>query len=113
MSVIRHKIGEPLVLFASAPIERYDAVAGAPVQVLNAQGEGYVPSAVLRSRSAEGPVLGTFALAWATPALWMLQLDTAALQPGAAVLDLRVAIPGGAVVFSETHGVELERPVTR
>ena len=113
MTAIRHKLGEALVLFATAPIERYDVVAGAPVPVMNAQGEGYVPAAVLRSRSAEGPVLGTFTLSWATPALWMLQLDTAALAPGPAVLDLRVTLPDGAVVFSETHGVELERPVMR
>lgn len=113
MSVIRHKIGESLVLFATQPIQRYDVATGQTVPVANAQGDGYVPSATLRSRSADGPVLGTFALTWPTPALWMLQLPTGALPPGPVVVDLRVALPGGAVMFSDTQLVELELAVTR
>lgn len=113
MSVIRHKLGEALVVFATQPIQRYDVATGQTVPVANAQGEGYVPSATLRSRSAEGPVLGTFALTWPSPSLWMLQLPTGALPPGLAVFDLRVAMPDGAIVFSETHAIELQRAETR
>lgn len=113
MSVIRHKIGEALVVFATQPIQRYDVATGQTVPVANAQADGYVPSATLRSRTADGPPLGTFALSWATPALWMLQLPTAGLSPGRAVFDVRVAMPGGLVAFTETHVVELELPETR
>lgn len=113
MSATRHKIGEALVLFATQPIQRHDVATGQTIPVANAQGDGYVPSATLRSRTADGPPLGTFALSWATPALWMLQLPTVGLQPGPVVVDLRVALPGGAVVFSDTQLVELELPVTR
>lgn len=113
MTAIRHKLGEALVIFGTQPIQRYDVATGQTLPVANAQGEGYVPAATLRSRSSDGPVLGTFTLSWPTPALWMLQLATGTLPPGATVLDLRVALPGGAVVFSETHAVELERAVSR
>ena len=113
MTIIRHKLGETLVIFATQPIQRYDVATGQTLPVANAQGEGYAPAATLRSRSADGPVLGTFTVSWPTPALWMLQLGTGTLPPGPAVLDLRVALPGGAVVFSETHAVELERAVSR
>ncbi len=113
MASIRHRLGEALLIFATQPIQRYDVATGQTLPVANAQGDGYQPAATLRSRSADGPVLGTFAVSWPTPALWMLQLATGTLPPGPAVLDLRVALPDGAVVFSETHAVELERAVSR
>lgn len=113
-SQIRHKIGARLVIAAARPIEAIDPATGDVTPVSDAQTQGYVPSAKLRSRSADGPVLGTFSLTWSTPALWILSLDTAELSPGVCVVDLRVDLPStGGPVFSETHVVRLEAPVTR
>lgn len=113
-SPIRHKIGQPLVIAAARPIEAIDPATGAITPVADAEGDGYVPSAKLRSRTAEGPVLGEFTLSWSTPALWSLALDTADLEPGHCVVDLRVDLPDQAgPAFSETLQLLLELAVTR
>lgn len=39
--------------------------------------------------------------------------DTTAWPPGALRGDLRIALAGGAVVFTETFTLRVERPVTR
>lgn len=113
-SQIRHKIGARLVIAAARPIESIDPATGVVTPVVDAQAQGYVPSAKLRSRSVHGPVLGTFTLSWPSADLWVLSLDTAALPPGECLVDLRVDLPGAAgPIFSETHPVRLELPVTR